>query len=275
MKLYISFDLEGISGIVDWEQCTGSSFEYLQGIELTLAEINAAIDGAVQGGVTEIVVNDAHSKMRNLNPAGLHHRASYITGAHKPHYMMEGLDSSFDLIFFLGYHGAISGEPSTLSHTYNPSIFTEISLNGVEVGESGINALVALGYGVPITLISGDLPTKIQAERLIPDIKAVVVKESITRFAALNLHPERAREMLFEASQQTVRSLSNHALPRIDLPATLTMTFLTSDMAEVATWVRGVDRTGLREVQITSDDPIHLYENFVAVSYITRQSGGR
>lgn len=275
MKLYISFDLEGISGIVDWEQCTGSSFEYLQGIELTLAEINAAIDGAVSAGVAEVVVNDAHSKMRNLNPAGLHHRASYITGAHKPHYMMEGLDSSFDLIFFLGYHGAISGEPSTLSHTYNPSIFTEVRLNGVEVGESGINALVALGYGVPIALISGDQPTKEQAQRLIPDIEAVVVKESITRFAALNLHPETARELLYAGAERATSSLAHHGLPTIELPATLTMSFLTADMAEVASWVRGVDRTGLREAQITSQDPIELYERFVGVSYITRQSGGR
>ena len=83
--------------------------------------------------------------MNNLNPADLHGRATYIAGRHKPLYMMQGMDESVDAVFFVGYHGSISGESSVLSHTYNPSVVSKAEINGIECGESGINALVALG----------------------------------------------------------------------------------------------------------------------------------
>ena len=88
-----------------------------------LAETNAAIRGAAAAGADEIVVNDSHSTMRNLNPADLEHDARYISGRHKPDYMMQGLDGSFAVIFFVGYHGSISGQPSTLSHTYTTEVY--------------------------------------------------------------------------------------------------------------------------------------------------------
>ena len=82
-----------------------------------------------------------------------------MSGRHKPLYMMQGLDASADVVFMVGYHGSISGESSVLSHTYNPSVVSHVTLNGVRVGESGINALVALACGVPVGLITGDRQT--------------------------------------------------------------------------------------------------------------------
>ncbi|MGH3212799.1 MAG: M55 family metallopeptidase, partial [Trebonia sp.] len=139
--------MEGVAGIVDWAQCRPPGQAYEEGRALLLGEVNAAIDGVLAAGAAEIVCNDSHGAMNNLNPADLHGRAAYIAGRHKPWYMMEGLDDSFDAVFFIGYHGSISGEPSVLSHTYNPSVISRVTLNGVECGESGINALVALGHG--------------------------------------------------------------------------------------------------------------------------------
>src|SRR6202000_333673 len=101
-------------------------------------------------------------------------------GGTKPRYMMEGLDDSFDAVFFVGYHGSISGEPSVLSHTYNPNVVSRVTLNGVPVGESGINALVALGHGVPIALITGDQVTMAEAESFAKQAELVAVKGSIT-----------------------------------------------------------------------------------------------
>jgi len=109
--------------------------------------------------------------------------------------MMEGLDDSFDAVFFVGYHGSISGEPSVLSHTYNPSVISRVLLNGVPCGESGINALVALGHGVPVALITGDQVTMAEAAPFFKHAEQVVVKGSITRFAAAQVHPEDAREI--------------------------------------------------------------------------------
>src|SRR5580704_8518170 len=188
--------MEGVAGIVDWSQCRGPGQPYEEGRRLLLGEVNAAIDGALAGGATEIVCNDSHGTMNNLDPAELHGQATYVSGRHKPLYMMQGLDATADLVFMVGYHGSISGESSVLSHTYNPAVVSHVTLNGTRVGESGINALVALACQAPVGLITGDQHTIADADPFLPDAERVVVKESFTRFGADNLHPEVARELI-------------------------------------------------------------------------------
>ena len=275
VKVFISFDMEGVAGIVDWSQCRAPGQPYEEGRALLLAEVNAAIDGALAGGATEIVCNDSHGAMNNLNPADLHGRAAYIAGRHKPRYMMEGLDDSFDAVFFVGYHGSVSGEPSVLSHTYNPNVVSRVTLNGVPVGESGINALVALGHGVPIALITGDQVTMAEAESFAKQAELVAVKGSITRFAAAQVHPEEARERIYAGAEAAIRRIGSVPLPDIDRPATLDVEMQTADMAHVAAWVKGVELSGTRSVRITGDDPLEVYRSFVGLTYITRVAEGR
>jgi D-amino peptidase len=275
MRIFISFDMEGVAGIVDWAQCRAPGQPYEEGRALLLGEVNAAIDGALAGGATEVVCNDSHGAMNNLNPADLHGRAAYIAGRHKPLYMMEGLDGSFDAVFFVGYHGSISGPSSVLSHTYNPSVISRATLNGVECGESGINALAALGHGVPIALISGDQVALTETEPFAKGAEQALVKTSISRFAAVAIHPEEAREKIRAAAEAAVRRVETLAPPDITLPARLDVETQTADMAQVASWVRGVERTGTRSVRIEGDDPLAIYRSFVAVTYITRVSEGR
>ena len=181
--------MEGVAGIVDWSQCRAPGQPYEEGRLLLLGEVNAAIDGAMAAGATEIVCNDSHGTMNNLDPAALHGHATYVSGRHKPLYMMQGLDASADVVFMVGYHGSISGESSVLSHTYNPSVVSHVSLNGVRVGESGINALVALACGVPVGLITGDQQTIDEADPFLAGAERVVVKESVTRFGAVQPAP--------------------------------------------------------------------------------------
>ncbi len=275
MKIFISFDMEGVAGIVDWSQCTAPGQPYEEGRALLLGEVNAAIDGALAGGATRIVCNDSHGRMNNLNPAALNGRATYIAGRHKPLYMMEGLDDSFDAVFFVGYHGSISGESSVLSHTYNPSVVSKAELNGVECGESGINALVALGYGVPVALITGDRQTTAEGDPFFKEAERVVVKDSITRFSAAQLHPLDAREQIGAAAEAAVRRIGEIPPPAIALPARLDVHVQTADMAEVASWVKGAERTGTRTVRMEGDDPLAVFRSFVGVTYITRLAEGR
>jgi D-amino peptidase len=274
MKVFISFDMEGVAGIVDWSQCRGPGPAYEEGRRLLLGEVNAAIDGALAAGATEIICNDSHGTMNNLDPAALDGRASYVSGRHKPLYMMQGLDATADVVFMVGYHGSISGESSVLSHTYNPSVISHVELNGVRVGESGINALVALGCQVPVGLITGDQHTAAEADPFLPDAERVVVKESFTRFGAVNLHPEVARTMIAAGARRAVERAAARP-PAIALPATLEVQMQTADMAEVASWVRGAERTGVRAVSIRGDDPVAMFRSFVAVTYITRVAEGR
>src|SRR5579859_6684350 len=270
MKLFLSTDFEGTSGIVAWEQIIEGNAEYEQGRRLLTDEVNAVIAGAMEGGVMEFVVNDAHHAMRNLHPQDLLGRATLITGRHKPLYMMEGLDGSFDGVLFVSYHGSIGAEHAVLSHTYNPGAIWEVRINGEIVGESGINALVAAHYGVPIIFVSGDAVTAQEAQTIAPDAEKVVVKQSIGRFAAAHIHPDVACDLLRSGAAHAVRNRQHMQAPQFALPVTLEITFLVADMAEMALWVRGVERLAARTIKVVGDDLLDLYCTFVTIVTLTR-----
>ncbi len=269
MKVFISSDMEGTAGVVDWSQCLAGQPDYDYYRTLLQGEVNAAIEGALAAGADEFLVNDSHSKMQNLRPDTLAGNARYLSGRHKPMYMMQGLDSSFDAVFFVSYHGSMATS-SPLSHTYNPRAISEVTLNGDVVGESGINALVALGYGVPVVLVTGDDVTAAEAARVSPGIRTAVVKQAVNRFAADSMHPLAARELIRTAARDAVGSLAEAAPPAISLPATLEVRFRNSDLAEMATWITGVVRTGGTTISVTEDDPIRLFRTFVHLVLLTR-----
>lgn len=277
MKIWMSLDMEGVAGVVDWDQCRPGSPSYALGCELLQDEVNAAIEGAIAGGATEIVLNDSHSRMANLDPRRIAGNARYLSGRHKPLYMMQGLDDTCDAAFFVGYHGSITGAPSTMSHTYNPEVFSGATVNGAYVGESGINALVADHYGVPIAFVSGDSVTWEETAPYAPGAVNVVTKESVSRASALNLHPDESCRLIREGAEAAVRKVAEGGvgLPGIATPVTLGLELQTADMADVATWARGTERTGQRAVEIVGDDLLEVFRSFVAVTYITRQAGGR
>jgi D-amino peptidase len=268
MKVFLSTDMEGTAGVVDWEQCVGDGPEAAAGRRLLLAEVNAAIEGAVAGGATEIVVNDSHSTMRNLPAGELAGGASYISGSHKPLYMMQGLDGSFGAILFISYHGSV-GAPAGLSHTYNPRAVVEARLGGVVTGEAGINALVAAHYGVPVVLVTGDRCACEETAELIKGVRCAIVKEHVSRLAAHSMHPDRACALIRETAQNAVAGAAGADPPPL-ASAVLEISVRTTDIAEAATWVRGVERTGPRELRFTGDDPLAVYRSFCAAILLTR-----
>ena len=209
MKVYISVDMEGVAGIADWEQCLPGGDDYALGRDLVLGEVNAAIDGAVAAGADEILVNDSHSVMRNLPPAALGGRASYLSGRFKPLYMMEGLDPSYDAVVFLGYHAAMQS-PGVLSHTYNPRAIAEVRLNAIVTGEAGLNALVAQHHGVPVAVITGDQYVGPEVAPFCPGIETIEVKRSVSRYAAEHLHPDAARERIRDGVASALRRRLPH-----------------------------------------------------------------
>jgi D-amino peptidase len=269
MKIFLSSDMEGTAGVVDWEQCVGDGPEAAAGRRLLLDEVNAAIAGAIAGGATEIVVNDSHSRMRNLPPQALDGQASYISGSHKPLYMMQGLDESFDAVLFVSYHGSV-GAPAGLSHTYNPRAVSEVRLNGTVTGEAGINALVAAHHGVPVVLVTGDRCACEETAALLPGIHTAVVKEPVSRLAAHSLHPVRACALIREVTEKAVATAAQAGPPPLGPVATLEISVRTTDVAEAATWVRGVQRAGPRQIVISGDDLLSVYRSFCSAILLTR-----
>ncbi len=272
MKIYVSTDFEGTSGIVAWEQAIEGNPEYAHGRALLTAEVNAAIEGAHAGGAAEIVVNDAHHNMRNLRADELAGETTLISGRHKPLYMMQGLDDSFDGVFFVSYHGSIGAPAAILSHTYNPHAIHAVRVNGHIAGESALNALVAAHYKTPILLVTGDRATIDEAAWFAPAAERIMVKDAVARFAASNLHPRVARRLIGEGAARAVAQARDGGapVPAVDRSVRVEIDFLTADMAEIATAIAGVARIGARTIAMEDDDTLSLYKRFVAIIHLTR-----
>lgn len=261
--------MEGVAGIVDWGQVS-SSEEQALGQRLLLEDVNAAIDGAVAAGAQSFLVNDSHGTMRNLPPEQLHGQAEYCSGQYKPLYMMEGLDDDFDACFFIGYHGAVDGPASVLSHTYNPTAIQGVELNGHLVGESGINALVASHYRVPVALVTGDQHTAAQAEPILAGAEMVVVKHSVTRLAARSLHPTIARMRIHDGAISALARLQEIPPPTLTSPFRLSVRLRNADLTELAVQVRGIRALSELKVLVEGEDALSVFRSFMGLLQITR-----
>jgi len=252
MKVYISADLEGISGVVHDQQGEMGNPEYERARKLMTAEVNAAIEGALAQGATAILVNDSHGSMRNLLIEELNPAAELISGAPKPLSMMQGIDEGFDIAFFIGYHAQGGTAASVLDHTYTSRIH-EVALNDRPMSEAGLNAALAGYYGVPVALITGDqLAVNQLAELIGPKLQAVAVKWSYGRNAARCLPPAIAARRIREA---VARAMIDPPPPfTVTSPIILSLTFVSSAHADMAALIPGSQRVGGRRITYTHED---------------------
>ncbi|PTM59256.1 M55 family metallopeptidase [Desmospora activa] len=205
MKLYLSVDMEGISGLVDPTFVDSGQHHYTRGQQLMTAEANHVIDAAFYAGCREIIVNDSHSKMNNLIIEELHPEAKLISGDVKPFSMMQGLDDSFKGAIFIGYHSRASMK-GVLSHTMIFGV-RHLYIDDVAIGEFGFNAYLAGYYGVPVIMVAGDDEIAKEARALIPNITTTVVKEQQSRTAALCLSPQKSGQLLREKTAQALKKI--------------------------------------------------------------------
>jgi D-amino peptidase len=267
MRVYISADMEGISGIVHSVQTDPESREYDRACALMLGDVNAAIAGALAGGATYVLVNDAHWSMRNLNIEGLHPAAELVSGYPKPFSMVQGLDASFDVAFFVGYHAMSGTAFATIDHTYTEDSIARITINGTVVGELGVNAFFAGHYGVPVTLVTGDQSLATEAQALLGEVTVVQVKEAYSRSAARCIPLEEARRLIREGAQA---ALAQRCTPfRPEPPITLLVEFMKSSHTDIAALVPSVERTGPRSVQFTHDDYLQVYRALLVMAALT------
>jgi len=269
MRVYISVDMEGIAGISHHAPTGRGDDGYPAAVALMVGEANAAIEGAYDGGASEVVVNDSHGSMFNLLPRDLDRRAVVIQGQ-KPWSMIEGARASagseaFGVALFVGYH-ARAGHPSgTIAHTYSgaPTLTT---LDGRPVGESGINAAVLGEWGIPVGLVSGDDALAAEIETWLPWAERVVVKRGISRNAAASVHPLAAQDLVRAGADRAVRRASAGELQplRIARPVTIEVEYVDAGTADHAAVVPGAERYGDRGVRFTAPDAETAYRGFLA-----------
>jgi D-amino peptidase len=268
MKVYISVDIEGVAGIIDRIQGSvdgGHAFEL--GRALMMGETNAAIEGALQAGATEIVVNDSHAGMRNLLPTQLHPKATLIQGRIKHLFMVEGLDDSFDAVFMVGYHAPAGVRDGVLNHAFHPY---ELRYNGTVWSEIGLTASVAGHYGVPVALVTGDDAAIRDAEALLPPHVGVSVKRGISRLGGESVHPEVARERIREGARQAIERLAEFEPLKVTTPVEIEMDLYHSPQADITALIPTVERIGDRTVRFESPDALRAYQTFLATYYIIR-----
>ncbi len=203
IKVYISVDMEGISGVNSDNQTSAAGAEYGRARKLMVEDANAAIRGAFAGGATEVVVNDSHGSQRNLLPEDLDPRARLISHSFKRHGMMEGLDSTFAAVIFVGYHAKAGSPRGVFAHT-GSGVVRDLMVNGVSVGEGGMNALLAQWHGVPVVMVTGD-DVAVEEQRVtVPGVRGVVVKRAINS-RAVELRPlAEARREIEQAAREAV-----------------------------------------------------------------------
>ena len=203
LKVYISVDMEGISGVNSDNQTSAAGAEYGRARKLMAEDANAAIRGAFEGGATEVVVNDSHGSQRNLLPEDLDPRARLISHSFKRHGMMEGLDSTVGAVIFVGYHAKAGSPRGVFAHT-GSGVVRDLMVNGVSVGEGGMNALLAAWHGVPVVLVTGDDVAVEEQRATVPGVRGVAVKRAINS-RAVELRPlVETRREIEQAAREAV-----------------------------------------------------------------------
>jgi D-amino peptidase len=257
LKVFISVDMEGVTGVVNADDArrTGKDYDYFR--QTMTREANAAIEGALAAGATEIIVRDSHGSALNLLPEMLHRSAKLIRDwSDGPMSMMEGIDASYDAAIYVGYHAKAGTPNGVLDHTSSGDV-TDISVNGVSMPETGYNALMAGYYDVPVVFVAGDKAVCDQARALLGSVETVAVKEGIGA-AAINLHPEVAREQIRAGVEKALRNLDDYQPYKLPAPYTMVLTLKTEQSIYNGALYPGAKRTGDWELTYVAQDVLEL-----------------
>jgi D-amino peptidase len=256
-RVYISVDLEGISGINGDDQTSAGQPEYARARKLMAEDANAAIRGAFEGGATEVVVNDSHGGQRNLLPEDLDPRARLISHSFKRYGMMEGLDDSFDAVIFVGYHAKADSPRGVFAHT-GSGVIRDLQINGQSVGEGGMNAALAAWYGVPVVVVTGDDVAVAEVKGIVPGIKTAAVKRAIN-MRAVELKPlQQARREIQDACRDGVAA-ARKTTPRRQGPYRVTMQYRNFTFADVA--------SAFQEIQVLAPDTVAFSRDTMPEAY--------
>lgn len=251
-RIFICVDIEGISGVSSPEQVVGTGADYGRGRKLMADDVNAAIRGAVDGGATDIVVIDSHGTGHNIQRDDLDARARLISGnAVRRYGMMEGLDDTFDAVFFIGHHAKAGSPHGVFAHTQNGNI-RDVQINGRSVGEGGISTIYAHWFGVPVVMVTGDQIAVAQITEVASEASTVVVKRAING-RTVELRPTAdTRDEIQRTAQQAVRT-ARRLEPSRTGPFRIQIWYRDSAIPEIVEAIPGFERPTPDSVAFTAD----------------------
>jgi D-amino peptidase len=265
MRVLISADMEGATGVTGWKDVEPGQPAFERFRRLLTSDVNAAIEGAFAGGATDVLVNEAHDGMRNVLIEELDDRAEMISGLHKPLVMMAGLDDA-DVVLFVGYHGR-AGEPGVLAHTMTGDL-VNVEVNDEPASEARRNAALAGERGIPVGMVAGDDVICAEAEKLFGGVKTAVVKYAIDNFSARCLTPKASASRITDAARLAMSDLGSLTAYRLDPPFTLRIELREPAQAGNAANIPGIVREGPRTVAFTTDNYRELYKAVEAIGWM-------
>ncbi len=257
-RVFISVDMEGLSGIAHSEMTSASGAEYGRGRDLMMGDLNAAIQGALDAGATEILVNDSHGSMRNIRVEAMLPPARLISHNSKPFGMMQGIDGDFDAVFFIGYHARAGNPDGLMAHTGSGASIREIRVGGEPAGEGDMNAMLAAHHGVPVALATGDEAFAKELGQRLTDTEFVAVKRAIRRTTAELIHPQVTARMIREAATRALQSIPEPP-PAPESPVPIEIQYTRPDLAEIASLLPQIERISPDTVRFEAADMAEGY----------------
>jgi D-amino peptidase len=258
LKIYISADMEGITGVVTNEQLGPQGFEYARFREFMTQEVNAAIEGALAGGATQIVVSDSHGNGQNLLIEKLPRDVLLIRSWPRPLMMMQGIDETFAGAIFIGYHSATTNPQGVRAHTISSARLADVRLKGVSVSEAGLNAAIAGHFNVPVIMVSGDDVVVKETQALLGDIEGVVVKWASGFHSAKTLMPEAAQALIREKAKKALDRIKDFKPYKLAGPVQLDVRFKNYRPSEVLSYLSIVERTDAHSIRFTGKDILEV-----------------
>ncbi|WP_343949469.1 M55 family metallopeptidase [Nonomuraea longicatena] len=271
MKIYLSVDMEGVTGLTDPEEMHAGKRGYERGCELMTADANAAIEGAFAAGATQVLVNDAHGSTKNLRIDLLDPRATLLRGPGKSQRMAHGLDPGFQAACLIGYHARAGVRHGVLNHTWMGKEIQNVYLNGEVCGETRVVAACAGFHGVPVVLVTGDEAVGEEARELLGDVETVAVKKGVDKFAAELLPPSVAQERIREAAARAVGRVGDYEPYRVAAPYTLGVEWNSTAIAAAVALIPGVKSVDSRHTEFTTDDYTQIMALFGLFAAIAGQ----
>jgi D-amino peptidase len=253
-KIFISVDMEGISGVVQPAQLGPEGFEYQRAREWMTGEVNAAIAGIRASGPAEIVVCDSHGNGQSVLIDQLPDDVRIVRGFPRPMEMMQGIDDSFSAAVFIGYHASEWTANAVRGHTISSARLLGVKLNGTEVSEGMYNAALAGQFGVPVAFVSGDRLAVTQLQQVAASAEGVIVKEPYGYHSALTVTPARGQAMIREGLARAMAKLGSLTPYRLSGPINLEVGFKLTLDAERAAFVPGLTRSDAHSVKGTFRD---------------------
>jgi len=258
LKIYISADMEGVVGVVTGEQLGPQGFEYQRFRELMTQEVNAAIQGALAAGATDIVVSDSHGNGQNLLIEKLPRDTLLVRSWPRPLGMMQGIDASFAGAVFIGYHSGTTNLEGVRAHTLSSARLTDVKLNGLSVSEAGINAAIAGHFNVPVIMVSGDDVVVKETSALLGNIEGAVVKWASGFHSAKTIMPEASYQLIREKVQKAVGRIKDFKPYKLTNPVKLEVRFKNYRPSEVLSYLSIVERADAHSIRFTGKDMIEV-----------------